>query len=332
MSRTQQTAFPADADCHSHKAVRSSSAAGSAAVSLPVCPQGAVIAARPADFLELTKPRIAVLVLVTVTVGFALGSSQAGWDWGLLLDTLFGVALVAAASSAFNQVLERDTDARMHRTADRPLPAGRLQPADAILFGTITAILGVLHLALQVNPLTALLALFTLVMYAGVYTPLKRRTSLCTTIGAIPGALPPVLGWTAVRGSLGIEALVLFGIMFLWQFPHFLAIIWRYRQEYQNAGLRMLPSAGKSQLAGWLAATYSLALIPVSLLPGEIALAGRGYSLAAMILGAGYAVFAILFLVKQSPATARRLIFASLLYLPLLLAALTWDHFALLQL
>ena len=299
--------------------------------SLPASAGSGRLAARPADFLELTKPRIAVMALITVTVGFALGSSRSGWDWGLLLDALFGITLVAAASSTWNQVLERDSDAMMKRTRNRPLPAGRIASSDAVLFGLLTAVLGLLHLALQVNLLTALLALLTLVTYVGIYTPLKRRTALCTAIGAVPGALPPVLGWTAARGTLDAEALVLFAILFLWQFPHFLAIIWKYRAEYGAAGLKMLPTAGRFPLAGWLAATYSLALIPVSLLPSELAMSGLGYALAALILGCGYAGFSVAFLVSQSPNSARRLIFASLVYLPLVLAALTWDHFFLLR-
>jgi protoheme IX farnesyltransferase len=288
------------------------------------------LGARLADFLELTKPRIALLVLVTVTVGYLLGSAG-NWELPKLLHTLAAVALVAAGSSALNQVLERKTDARMSRTAARPLPSGRLMAGEALLFGISAGALGFVYLALAVNALTAVLALATLALYVGVYTPLKLRTSLCTAIGALPGALPAVLGWTAAAGRLDFGACVFFGILYLWQFPHFLAIGWLYREQYTEAGLKMLPASRPRHVIGFLSVGYALALLPVSLLPSRVELAGGGYFVAALVLGVGYLACAVRFAVDECPQTARGLLWSSLVYLPLLLLALTWDHFRLLQ-
>jgi protoheme IX farnesyltransferase len=302
-----------------------------AAVSIRTVSPRAIVSARLADYLELTKPRIAVMALVTVTVGYTLaGAGQ--WEVAPLLHALFGIALVAASSSALNQLFERRTDAEMVRTANRPLPAGRLLPAEALLFGVGTGVLGAVYLALCVNPATALLALATLVLYAGVYTPLKKHTSLCTAVGAVPGALPPVLGWSAAGGELNAAAFALFAILFLWQFPHFLAIGWLYREDYRRAGLRMLPASEPApRITGFLSVAYALCLLPASLLPRHFGLAGDGYLLAALVLGAGYNLCAVRFLANESPRTARGLLWSSLVYLPLLLLALTWDHLRLLQ-
>ncbi len=288
-------------------------------------------AARLADYLELTKPKIAVLALVTVTVGYTLGSGG-NWQVVRLLHALFGISLVAGASSALNQFLERESDARMKRTAGRPLPAGRLAPGEVLLFGVTTGIAGALYLAAWVNSLTAFLALMTLLLYVGVYTPLKAKTSLCTAVGAIPGALPPVLGWTAAGGQLDAGAFSLFAILFLWQFPHFLAIAWLYREEYAAAGLRMLPAARPApRVTGLMAVAYASALIPVSMLPSQFALAGDSFLTAALILGLGYMVCAVRFMKHESVRTARELLWSSLLYLPVLLIILTWDHLQLIQ-
>ncbi len=295
------------------------------AESIGVSPRRAVVL-KLADYLQLTKPRIALLALVTVTVGYAL-SHTGPWQSIPLLHALFGIALVAAGSSALNQFGERRTDACMQRTADRPLPAGRLSPGEVLLFGVATGGLGSLYLAVWVNSLTAILAVLTLLLYAAVYTPLKRVTSLCTVVGAIPGALPPVLGWTAAGSSLDAKAFSLFAILFLWQFPHSLAIGWLYRDEHSRAGLRMPPVPGTApRVAGWMAVGYALALLPVSLLPLQFGLAGRYYSLAAIVLGVGYLLSAVRFLLSESSSTARGLFFSSLLYLPALLLTLTIDH------
>lgn len=289
------------------------------------------VMARLADYAELTKPKIVVLALITVAVGYTLGS-RGEWEAVPLLHALLGIGLVAAGSSALNQWFERSTDALMPRTAVRPLPSGRLQPFEVFLFGLALGGLGTIYLAAQVNAATAGLSALTLVLYAGVYTPLKRKTSLCTAIGAIPGALPPVLGWTAAGGVLDAGAFTLFAIMFLWQFPHFLAIAWLYRNEYAQAGLRMLPAYFPSpRVTGLMGVGYALALIPASLLPRHLALAGDAYQWFALLLGAVYLGSAVRFMLWESRRTARGVLWTSLIYLPVLLLALTWDHLQLLQ-
>lgn len=309
---------------HDPAAAELSLEARSAAPPLPA------VWARLADYAELTKPRIAAMVLITVTVGYTL-ATHGQWEWGVLLPTLLGVALVASASSAFNQWYERSTDARMDRTANRPLPAGRLSSAEVLLFGAGCAITGGVLLATLVNVATAVLTLLTLVLYAGAYTPLKRRTSLCTAIGAVPGALPPVLGWTAGGGGADLGAVTLFAILFLWQFPHFLAIAWLYRHQYENAGLKMLPRNRQARVVGLLAVAYALALIPASLLPRAAMLAGDLYLMAAAGLGVLYVAAAIRFAWQETRTSARGLLFASLIYLPALLMMLTFDHLRLLM-
>jgi len=311
-------------------------AASTAACDLPAVSPAqvsirSVTASRIADYLILTKPRISVLVLVTVSAGYALGSADA-WRGLPLMHALFGIALVAAASSAFNQLLERDSDALMLRTFNRPLPAGRLSMAEVLLFGLVTGVCGIAWLALFVNATTAVLTALTLVLYAGLYTPLKRRTSFCTAVGAIPGALPPVLGWAAVGAPLNIEAFSLFAILFLWQFPHFLAIAWIYRNEYAEAGLRMLPTRGRMpRVTGLMAVGYAVALVPLSLFPAACGLAGNAYLVVAFILSVGYLAAAAQFAAHESVRTARRLLWTSLVYLPVLLVTLVWDHFSLLS-
>ena len=291
-----------------------------------------LLLARAADYLELTKPKIAVLALVTVCVGYFLADSTNAPALALA-HALLGITLVAAGSSALNQLIERRTDARMDRTRNRPLPAGRLTPGEVLAFGAGSGVLGTAWLAWQVNLLTALLSAATLLLYVCIYTPLKRYTALNTVVGAIPGALPPVLGWTAAGGALDEGAFALFAVLFLWQFPHFLAIAWLYREDYARAGLKMLPvQDAERRTTGYLAVGYALALIPVSLLPAECGLAGNGYLWAALLLGAGYAASAVRFMRCQSNVTARRLLWTSLLYLPALLLALVGDHFWLLQL
>ncbi|QDU36444.1 Protoheme IX farnesyltransferase 1 [Maioricimonas rarisocia] len=286
---------------------------------------------RLSAYIELAKPRISVMVLITVSVGYAVGA-RGQWDLVPLLHALLGIGLVATASGCLNQLIERRTDARMLRTADRPLPSGRLTPSEVLLFATFCGVFGTLWLVTFVNLLTALLTAATLLMYVFAYTPLKRHTSLCTAIGAIPGALPPVLGWTAAGGSLDTGAFALFAILFLWQFPHFLAIAWLYREQYGMAGLKMLPARSeKTPIVGLLAAGYALALIPVSFLPRVIGLAGDSYLFMAVLLGAVYAAAAIRFLRDRSVRTARGVLWASLVYLPSLWLTLTLDHVRMLQ-
>jgi heme o synthase len=290
---------------------------------------------RLTDYAELVKPRIAAMALLTVLVGYTLGGGA--WNPAAICRTLVGISLVAAASGAFNQLIERRTDARMARTANRPLPAGRLQPAEVALFGGACAAVGLSVLFLTVNATTALLAAVTLLLYVGAYTPLKRYTAVCTAVGALPGALPVVLGWTASGAELGWAAFSLFAILFVWQFPHFLAIAWLYRRDYHAAGLRMLPGGNETaedrsrSVVGCLACGYAAVLVPVSLLPGELALAGGPYRIAAILLSLGYLAAAVRFVAHESRDTARGLLYSSLVYLPALLGVLTWDHLRLLS-
>jgi protoheme IX farnesyltransferase len=288
------------------------------------------LAARLADFRELSKPRIAAMALLTVSMGYLLAGPK-GEVVATLVHTLFGVGLVAAASGTLNQLVERKTDAKMIRTANRPLPAGRIAPGEALAYGLTTGVLGVVWLAAFVNVTTAVLSAATLLLYAFAYTPLKRVTSLCTVVGAVPGALPPVLGWTAAGGDpLSAGAVALFGILFLWQFPHLFAIAWLYRQQYADAGLHMLPGQfPRKRLTGLLSLGHAAALLPISLLPYQTGMAGVGYAAAAVVLAAGYALCSVLFFWDESVKTARRLLWSSLLYLPILLAVLTFDHFRL---
>lgn len=289
------------------------------------------LAVKGADYLQLIKPRISLMVLLTVSAGFYLGASGM-WNSQKLGLALVGIALVASGSSALNQYLERRSDARMSRTADRPLPSGRMQTVEVLWFGIGSAVCGTLWLAWYVNILTALLTLATLLLYVLAYTPLKRYTTLGVAVGAIPGALPPVLGWVAADGELNCSALSLFGMLFLWQFPHFLAIAWLYQEQYRSAGLRMLPGAGRMQgLAGLLATAYALVLVPVSLLPAVNGLAGRGFAWVALALGGMYVAAAMRFAAQETRTTARLLLGVSLFYLPLLLLALVGDHWRLLS-
>ena len=292
---------------------------------------GVLTKAKLADYVQLSKPRIAVMAMVTVTIGFALGSSLTGWNTIQLLKSMLGIALVAAGSSALNQALEKKTDRLMPRTADRPLPSVRMSMAETIAFGAGTGIAGTAWLAVTVNVTTAILGAMTLFLYVAVYTPLKRKTALCTAIGAIPGAMPPVLGWAASGAPLNAQAFSLFAILFLWQFPHFLAIAWIYRHQYQGAGLKMLPETKTPRAIGIMSVAYAIVLLPVSLLPSEVALAGTGYSFAALVLGIGYAFFALRFAIDECDATARKLLLSSLIYLPVLLLILCWDHLQLLS-
>jgi protoheme IX farnesyltransferase len=278
---------------------------------------------RALDFLELTKPRIAVMVLFTVAAG-ALLARPGAVDVALLLHVVVGTGLVAAAASVLNQLMERHTDALMRRTENRPLPAGRLQPAEACVFGVVLAVIGLAYLAATMRqPLAVLVAAFTLVSYVLLYTPLKRHTTLNTLVGAVPGALPPVIGWTAVTGVFDREAIVLFLIMFLWQVPHFLAIAWMYREDYGRAGLQMLPvmDQGGGITARQMIA-YCLALVPVSLMPALLQQAGWLYATGALILGIGFVQASLRFWRERSTPAARKVLHASLVYLPTLLALL----------
>jgi protoheme IX farnesyltransferase len=282
--------------------------------------------ARLVDYVQLTRPRLTAMALVTVAAGAILASAGAP-DWWVVAHALVGAALVAAGAGALNQLLERDVDARMRRTQDRPLPAGRLQPIEVLVFGIASATAGVVYLALALpQPLAAGVAALTFLIYVFAYTPLKRRTPLNTLVGAIPGALPPVIGWTAVRGSVTAEAGVLFVILFLWQVPHFLAIAWIHRADYCRAGLRMLPSVDfDGGMTGRQMLGYCLALVAASLAPFVAGGAGSVYLAGALVLGVGFLVCAIGFARRRSLERARTVLRASLIYLPALLTLLILD-------
>lgn len=275
---------------------------------------------RLADYLELTKPRIGFFSLLTVVVGY-LVATQGQAEGSTLFFTLLGTLLVAAGASALNQLLERDTDAKMRRTENRPLPAGRLRASEVLGFGIAGGLLGVLLLAVAVNWRAGFIAFGTFASYVFLYTPLKRRTTLNTAVGAIPGALPPVIGWAASGREVGLEAWLLFAIVFLWQFPHFLAIAWIYREDYAQANLKML-SVGdtNARRTGAMMVAYCLALLPVSLLPSVIGFADAFYFYGALALGIVYLVFALRFVAGESELRARHLVRASIVYLPAMLA------------
>jgi protoheme IX farnesyltransferase len=281
--------------------------------------------ARVADFVELTKPRITALVVLTTWVGYAVASGG-DMQTGIVLHTLLGTALTCGGTSALNQVWERETDGRMRRTRERPLPTGRLQPLEGLLFGVGISLAGLLELALWVNVLAAGIAAATLLSYLFAYTPLKRRSWWSTTVGAFPGAAPPLIGWAAARGSLEAGALALFAIQFIWQLPHFYAIAWMYREDYGRAGFPMLSvidADGKltsRQIAAWTAL-----LLPVSLLPFFLGDAGWLYASAAFLLGLVLLVLAVGVLKEHDANRARRVFLGSILYLPLLLGALVLD-------
>jgi len=282
----------------------------------------AAVGNKVAAYVSLTKPRIVVMVLVTVGVGFLLGARGSAHPATLSL-TLLGTALVAGGASTLNQWMERARDARMRRTANRALPRGRLGAVEAASFGVGLGLAGTAILLWGANWLAAAVAVSTLLLYVFVYTPLKPWTTLNTAIGAIPGALPPVIGWAAATETLGIEAFSLFLIVFLWQFPHFLAIAWIYREDYARGGLKMLPGVDpQGALTGRQATSYALALIPAGLLPATIGLAGPVYFIGALVLGLLYLVAAIQFWTGVSESTARRLLRMSFCYLPLVLLLL----------
>jgi heme o synthase len=286
-------------------------------VSLTISGAGSGRLARVADYVELTKPRIVVLELVTVVVAAHLAS-----PWGLqplvLLHTVFGAALVAASAGAFNQWWEQSTDGQMVRTSNRPLPSGRLSADQVIVFGTITLAMGMAELFLGVRAITAGFALATWLVYVLVYTPLKTRSPLNTAVGAISGALPILIGWTATGTAIDMRALAVIAVMFLWQFPHFMAIAWLYRADYARGGQRMLTVVDPTGLrAGGQALVAALALVPVSLVPAMSPQAGSPgvYSAWAILLGVGQVIAATLFLIHRDDRSARRLLRASLLYL-----------------
>ncbi len=281
---------------------------------------------RAADFVTLTKPRLNFLVLITTLAGMYLAAPE-GVPLAILVHALAGTALVAGGAAALNQVWEHETDSLMRRTRLRPIPGGRLRVSDAAWFGTLLSATGLIELTWKVNPLSAAVAAATLVSYVFIYTPLKKRTSLSTLVGGVPGALPPVIGWAAATGTISIPAAVLFGIVFLWQMPHFLAIAWLYRDDYEHAGIPLLPVLEPDgRRTGQQALLYAAALWPVSLLPALVGIAGAPYSIVATVLGFGLIALSALFARHRTTLTARRLFLYSITYLPLLWAALVIDR------
>ena len=279
-----------------------------------------------ADYVTLTKPRLNFLVLLTTAAAYSLGS-RPNAVLADLAHTLAGTFLVAAGASALNQVWERNTDRLMRRTRLRPLADMRLSPTEGTVFGLVLTVAGLADLAFFVNLLSSAVALLTAASYLLFYTPLKLRTSLSTIVGAVPGALPAVIGWAAATNTLSIEGWVLFGIVFMWQMPHFLAIAWLYRDDYARAGMPLLPVIepdGRS--TGRQAVLYTAALIPVSMLPTGVGLATAWYLAGALSLGAVLMVLSLEFSSRRTIDTARRLFFGSILYLPILWALLVFDH------
>ena len=276
-------------------------------------------------FSELVKARLTLLVLITTLVGFYVGARGA-LDWALMVHTLLGTALLACGAAALNQLIEREHDAKMRRTEGRPLPSGRLQPDTVLLFGGFSSMAGLIYLAFAVNLLTSLLGAVTLVTYVFVYTPLKRVTWLNTTVGAIPGALPPLMGWTAATGELTGAGWALFAILFFWQIPHFLAIAWMYRDEYAKAGFVMLPGIDPTgERTAHQAVSHAIGLLIVSLCPVLFRVAGATYFFGALLFGLIFLAAAFAFARQLNVPRARQLFFASIIYLPLLLGLMVFD-------
>lgn len=282
------------------------------------------------DYAELFKLRVTALIVITAWTGFYMSAAKSGvssLSW-TLLNALWGIGLTCAGSAALNEVMERGIDARMKRTRNRPLPAGRMDVTSGLIAGVATTVLGSVSLALTTNVLTGILAFLTAVAYLGLYTPLKKVSPISTFVGAFPGAMPPLLGWTAIRGRVEPEAIILFLIVFFWQFPHFQAIAWMYRDQYEAAGIRMLPvvdKGGQSVIRQMV--SYCSALLPVSLMPSLLHMAGRVYLISAFVLGLGFLYFVFRLARTKLPTTspdsrklARHLLQASVLYLPLLFA------------
>jgi protoheme IX farnesyltransferase len=278
------------------------------------------------DYLELTKPRVTWLILMSAGMGYVFGLRGSA-DWWVLLHSVLGTGLLAAGTFTLNQWYEREADAKMRRTRYRPLPAGRVRPAQAFWFGVVLSCAGFAELWLGANMLAAVLGLFTLLSYLLAYTPLKQRSRHSTTVGAVPGAMPPLIGYAAASGTLTAEAWILFAILFLWQFPHFYSIAWLYRDDYARAGIRMLPVVepdGESTARQIVLA--SAALIPVSLLPGLMSMTGRVYLFGALLLGAAFLYYGCRVARERTLIRARGVLIASVIYLPLLYCLMLVDR------
>jgi protoheme IX farnesyltransferase len=280
---------------------------------------------KPWAYVVLTKPDVTFLVVITTVAGFYLGSTGPV-DWARLAQTLFGTLLVAGGTAALNQYVERDMDAVMRRTAARPLPTGTLKPSEVLIFGVVTIVFGTAWLALTVNALAAFIAFATSASYLGLYTPLKTRTTLATAVGAIPGALPPLIGWAAARGSLSEGGWILFAILFVWQFPHFMAIAWMYREDYARAGIQMLPVVDRKGDATFnVIVSFSAILVPVSLLPSVMGMAGIRYFFGALVLGMILLQVSLWANRARTNVRAKWLMHATVIHIPLLLAWMIFD-------
>jgi len=278
------------------------------------------------DYIALTKPRITWLILMSTGVGYFFGAKN-GWHWVTLVHTIIGTGLIASGTAALNQWYEREADAKMRRTQARPLPAGRLDAWKALVFAILISAAGFGELWFGGNPLSAMLGLFTLLCYLFVYTPLKQRSPHSTTIGSIPGAMPPLIGFAAASGTLTWDAWALFAILFLWQFPHFYAIAWMYKEDYARAGIQMLPVVepdGKSTARRIL--LYSIALIPISLMPKFFAMAGDVYLYGAIAMGLAFAYYGLRIRWDRTRQQARRVLLASVVYLPVLFSLMLIDR------
>jgi heme o synthase len=281
------------------------------------------------DYLALTKPRITWLILMSTGIGYFFGAKSGGWHFLTLFHTLLGTGLLASGTATLNQWFEREADAKMRRTRERPLPAGRLGEEKALLFGLVISAAGFFDLQIGVNPLAALLGAITLGSYLFIYTPLKQQSPHSTTIGAIQGAMPPLIGYAAASGKLTWEAWILFAILFLWQFPHFYAIAWMYREDYERAGIRMLPVVepdGESTARRIL--WFSLALIPISLVPKFLAMTGNVYLIGAAVMGLLFLYAGLRISFDRTRQQARRVLLASVIYLPVLYGLMLFDHAA----
>jgi protoheme IX farnesyltransferase len=272
------------------------------------------------DFWMLTKPEINFLIAITTAAAFCLGSpaAEGQFPWTLLLNTVLGTIVVASGASSLNQLIERHFDAQMRRTARRPIASGRIEPLRALIFGMLLSGAGAVYLGLAVRPAASLLALLTLGGYLFLYTPFKRRTPLCTLIGAIPGAMPVLIGYVAATGEVSLEAWLLFAILFLWQFPHFMAIAWMYREDYARAGYKVLPAGNENVWwLRWQSVLPAVALIPITLAPMFLRQANLLFSVGMLLFGLGFAYYALRLACDRSNQSARRLLIASVIYLPL---------------
>ena len=280
------------------------------------------------DYWALTKPEINFLIAFTTAAGFWMGApaTLSHFPWASLFHTLLGTVLVSSGAAILNQLIESRFDSQMRRTARRPLASGRIQPFSALWFGTSLSVLGATYLALETTPLASLLSILTLLGYLFVYTPLKRKTPLCTLVGAVPGAAPPLIGWAAAGGHLTADAWLLFAIVFLWQFPHFMSIAWMYREDYARAGYLVLPASEfKDRFVAWQTLLPALGLLVVAIIPALGGQSGMVYFAGALVLGGVFFYYSARFALQRSIACARQLLFASILYLPVLFALLALD-------